>query len=312
MPAPSVAQLGYLGFEVSDLEAWERFATQVLGLGVARRDPSGFTLRMDAHAQRFFISEGPADDLAVVGWQVPGDAELDTLVDRLRSAAVDVTEGTPEECEHRDVARLVKLHDPAGNPLEIFHGPKLADAPFASEVLASSFVADELGLGHLVVTANSQAESKKFYMDLLGFGLSDHIRTEFWGFKVDLAFFHANPRHHSLAFGDQAPGGKRIHHFLIEVASMDDVGMAYDRAIKNRCQIMNMLGRHPNDRMFSFYALTPSGFQFEFGWGGREVTPGAHEPVVYDRISEWGHQPPIIFKPRKKKPAQTPEGTRDG
>ena len=34
---------------------------------------------------------------------------------------------------------------------------------------------------------------------------------------------------------------------------------------------MQTLGRHPNDRMFSFYAKTPSGFQFEFGWGGREV-----------------------------------------
>ena len=258
-PAPAVAQLGYLAFEVSDLPAWERFATGVLGLGVARRGPGpqgpGYTLRMDDHAQRFFIHEGPADDLTAVGWQVADDAALEAMVARLRDKGVDVIEGTPQEREHREVERLVKLRDPAGNPLELFHGPTLAEAPFESEVLLSHFVAGELGLGHLVVTANSQAESKAFYMNMLGFSLSDHIRCEYWGYKVDLAFFHANPRHHSLAFGGPAPGGKRIHHFLVEVGSMDDVGLAYDRAIKGGCRIMNMLGRHPNEERLVLHVL---------------------------------------------------------
>ena len=50
-----VTQLGYLGFEVSDLEAWESFGTNVLGLAIAdRRDDGGFSLRMDGYQQRFF------------------------------------------------------------------------------------------------------------------------------------------------------------------------------------------------------------------------------------------------------------------
>ena len=83
---------------------------------------------------------------------------------------------------------------------------------------------------------------------------------------------------------------------------MDEVGRAYDRCIRNRVPIMNTLGRHPNDQMFSFYAFTPSGFQFEFGWGGRLVDAADHPPGAFDRISEWGHHPPGLIGARAKKP----------
>ncbi|MFT7621164.1 MAG: catechol-2,3-dioxygenase, partial [Myxococcota bacterium] len=40
----SVSQLGYLVFEVSDLDAWATFATDILGLGMTRKDDT-LTLR---------------------------------------------------------------------------------------------------------------------------------------------------------------------------------------------------------------------------------------------------------------------------
>jgi hypothetical protein len=79
------------------------------------------------------------------------------------------------------------------------------------------------------------------------------------------------------------------------------VGRAYDRCIRARVPIMNTLGRHPNDQMFSFYAFTPSGFQFEFGWGGRVVDADNHPPGAFDRISEWGHHPPALVGARAKR-----------
>lgn len=32
------------------------------------------------------------------------------------------------------------------------------------------------------------------------------------------------------------------------------------------------LGKHSNDRMYSFYFKNPSGWAFEYGWGGRPAT----------------------------------------
>ena len=173
-------------------------------------------------------------------------------------------------------------------------------------MVRSGFVTGDQGLGHAVIMRASQAESKRFYSDVLGFRLSDHIICDLYGYKVNIAFFHANPRHHSIAFGDSQK--KRIHHFMIEARSMDDVGLAFDRALRAGVRIINTLGKHPNDKMFSFYAKTPSGFQFEFGWGGREVDDATWEPTTYDHISEWGHHPPEFLAPRKHaRNATTPE-----
>lgn len=73
---------------------------------------------------------------------------------------------------------------------------------------------------------------------------------------------------------------------------MEDVGHAYDRCLDAGVTIANTLGMHPNDRMFSFYARTPSGFDIEFGWGGRKIDDATWEIRQYDRLSVWGHRPP--------------------
>lgn len=292
----AVTQLGYLGFEVSDLEAWHSFATGVLGLSATRRADGVISLRNDSREARFFLVEGEADDLAFMGWQVEDAAGLDQIARRLQGAGVTVTEGEKAEAEARCVDRLIRFEDPAGLPVELFCGPHSAAEPFASELVRSGFVAEEQGVGHLVIGARSQAESLTFYTEMLGFSLSDFIKCELYGYKVDIAFLHANRRHHSLAFGGPMP--KRIHHFMLQVGAMDDVGLAYDRAIRARVPIAQTLGRHPNDRMFSFYAHTPSGFQFEYGWGAIEVDDDTWEPTTHDCVSEWGHHPPQLIGKR--------------
>ncbi len=297
--SPAVAQLGYLGFEVKSLEAWERFAVGVLGLGVSRRGPGELAFRLDGHAHRLFVSEGPADDLSFLGWELDSDAHLDALTARLRERGVEVTDGDRALCEARAVRRLVRFVDPAGNPTELYVDPALATDPFRSELVRGGFVADGVGLGHLVLSTRSQAESRAFYEEVLGFRLSDRIVTEVYGFHVDIVFMHTNGRHHSVAFGDQQK--KRLHHFMLEARSIDDVGLALDRTRAAGLKIMQTLGRHPNDRMLSFYAKTPSGFQFELGWGGRTVDDATHDAsVTYHQISEWGHHPPEFVNPPKK------------
>jgi 2,3-dihydroxybiphenyl 1,2-dioxygenase len=295
-------KLGYLVFEVSDLARWEKFATEILGLTVARRlDDGSLALRMDDHEQRFLLTPGPADDLAALGWELASSAEMDAATKRLQAAGHEVRSGTPEEAARRRVAGLVKYVDPGGIPSEFFHGPAIAEEPFRSALVRSGFVTGDQGLGHAVISARSQDESKAFYRDVLGFRLSDHIICDLHGYKVNIAFFHANPRHHTIAFGDAQK--KRIHHFMIEARSMDEVGLAFDRALRGGVRIINTLGKHPNDKMFSFYAKTPSGFQFEFGWGGREVDDATWQPATYDHISEWGHHPPELLAPKPKAPA---------
>src|SRR5215471_1640464 len=93
-----VEQLGYLGFEVKDTDAWASFATDVLGLTLAeQRSDGGFSLRIDGHAQRFVIEPGPADDVSVIGWQVADASTLREVERRVRALGADVVSGTAEE-----------------------------------------------------------------------------------------------------------------------------------------------------------------------------------------------------------------------
>ncbi|MCZ6805587.1 MAG: VOC family protein [Deltaproteobacteria bacterium] len=292
-----VLQLGYLVFEVSDLAAWKDFGTKILGLGLVGgkgdKGEEGFGLRMDGHFQRFFIESGPADDLAAVGWEVDGPTALEEIVGRLKAAGHEVVQGTAEDVARRNVDALVRFEDPAGNPCELYYGPKMADAPFVSVVVRSGFVADEQGLGHVVVVSKNAEEQEAFYATMLGLKLSDYIRCEYFGHKIDVTFMHANPRHHSFAFGEGRH--KRIHHFMVQARAMDEVGLCYDRFLFSGGMVHQTLGRHPNDKMFSFYGYTPSGFHFEFGYGGVEIDDETWETTTHDRVSEWGHHPPQLL-----------------
>ncbi len=289
---PAIARLGYLGFEASDLGAWERFALRVLGVGVAERGADGaLVLRLDEQAQRIVVHPGAADDLAYVGFEVDDDHALCALARSASASGYAVTEGERETARARRVARLFQLEDPSGVPVELFCGPERAGEPFRSDAVPSGFVTGDEGLGHLVLVARDPAANDRFYRELLGMKLSDRIQTELApGLSLDITFLHANPRHHTVAF-TKAPLPKRIHHFMLQVGALEDVGHAYDRCLDAGVPITNTLGQHPNDEMFSFYARTPSGFEVEIGWGGRKVDDATWEVRTYDRLSTWGHRP---------------------
>ena len=288
----SVRQLGYLGLEVSDLPRWEKFAVDLLGLEPGRRSADGsLALRLDQHEQRIVLHPGPADDLKYLGFEAANDAELEALGARLVQAGFTVTEGKAETAAARRVTRLLETADPTGIPVELYVGAALAQQPFTSP-LVSGFVADDEGLGHAVICARDAQASERFYLELLGLRLSDTVKAAITPqFSIQLRFLHANARHHSIAFGS-VPMPKRIHHFMIEARSADDVGRAHDRMVSAGVTFSMDLGKHPNDGMFSFYAKTPSGFDVEFGSGGIKVDDATWAVRSYDHISVWGHKPP--------------------
>jgi catechol 2,3-dioxygenase-like lactoylglutathione lyase family enzyme len=131
-------------------------------------------------------------------------------------------------------------------------------------------------------------ESIGFYRDRLGF----HLRNTWYLGGMSMAFLGCNPRHHSLAFGCGLPAAGLLTHFMIEMATIDDVGQAQDRCVDNGVPVVMGLGRHTNDRMISFYCRTPDGFMVEVGWGGLQVPdPSTTGTYQITKPSFWGHRP---------------------
>ena len=77
---------------------------------------------------------------------------------------------------------------------------------------------------------------------------------------------------------------------MIEVASLDDVGLTFSLCEQQGVPIAMTLGRHTNDWMFSFYMLAPSQFMIEYGYGGRIVDEATWQVERYGATSTWGHR----------------------
>ncbi len=289
----SVQSLGYLGFAVKDAAAWDAFATRVLGLMPGEAGGAAARYRLDDLAWRIAVETGEADDIAYIGFETAGAAELEAVGARLARAGFPVSAGDPARLAERGVLGMISCQDPDGLPVEIFYGPTLrTEAPFASPAGVPAFVTSDQGLGHVVVATRDLGASRRFYQDLLGFRLSDVITMRAGPqHAFEMEFFHCNPRHHTLALMP-IPIGRRLHHFMIQVPTLDAVGHALERAEAAGAPIAASLGRHTNDRMVSFYARTPAGFEVEFGYGAIEVDEATWRVGRHDKPSSWGHKRP--------------------
>jgi 2,3-dihydroxybiphenyl 1,2-dioxygenase len=282
--AMEIRALGYAGIAANNLADWSAFATGLLGMQAVETSRSSLALRMDDRRQRLVLDQTQTNVPFFFGWEVADRAALDALAARLETTGVAVKREPATVAAQRFVRELISFQDPAGNRLEVFHGPESADDIFRPGRNISGFRTGALGLGHAVLTVDRAETVMPFYRDVLGFRLSDYFLAPFVAY-----FFHVNGRHHSLALIETGRNG--LHHLMVEMYSLDDVGQAYDIALAEENRIAVTLGRHSNDLMTSFYVKSPSDFMVECGWGGRDVDLATWQPVEHKHgPSLWGHE----------------------
>ena len=278
-----IQALGYVGIRAKSLEDWTSFGTRFLGMQLVEKNNKKLTLRMDDRKQRVVVNEDGGDGVAFFGWEVSDPAALDRMATRLERAGIQVSRGSRALADERRVRDLIVLADPLGNRLEIFHGAETTIEPFKPGRAISGFRTGPLGMGHAVLHVKDINDALPFYRDVLGFRLSDFMQRPFNAY-----FFHANPRHHSIAFIET--GRSATHHLMVELYSFDDMGQGYDLALGDPDKIAVTLGRHSGDYMTSFYSNSPSGFMVEYGWGGRVIDVESWQPQeVTWGPSMWGH-----------------------
>jgi 2,3-dihydroxybiphenyl 1,2-dioxygenase len=318
----TIEALGYLGIGSQKLDEWADFAGNLLGMQMVDRGSSMRAFRMDDRKQRLIVDSTLANREQFFGWEVRDSDALDALGARLEGNGTTVRRESSALADQRCVTGLISFADPAGNRLEAFYGGQIADKQFQPARDISGFRTGPMGMGHVFLMVPDIDAALAFYRDLLGFRISDFIRT-----PVCAYFMHVNARHHSLAL---VAGPKRLmHHLMVELYSFDDVGQGHDIAQGMANRITVQLGRHPNDLMTSFYARSPSDILIEYGWGGREIDNSTWLPEEMATVaSYWGHQglfesigqmvgppapgaeppPPMPPQPIRRSPVQVLEG----
>ncbi|WAC53994.1 biphenyl-2,3-diol 1,2-dioxygenase [Gordonia sp. SL306] len=284
--------LGYLKIQTTDIDRWRTFAFDVLGFAQGSGpDEDALYLRMDERAARIVVVPGDTDEVVDIGWEVRDGAALARVQSALERAGAAVKPLSVEEAEARRVEQVISFTDPTGANVEVFHGPVLDHSPIVTP-FGATFVTGAQGLGHVVLPTTDPVGALDFYTDVLGFLPRGAMRLpappEFGPMRI--RFLGVNERHHSLALCPAPHGGAPgLIHVMVEVDSLDAVGQALDRVVKDGFSVSSTLGRHTNDKMVSFYVRAPGGWDIEFGTEGMKVDEAHYTAEEITADSYWGH-----------------------
>jgi 2,3-dihydroxybiphenyl 1,2-dioxygenase len=285
--------LGYVVVDTEKFADWRRFGRDAIGMHLDEALPDVLRFRLDDHECRFLVRRGAAEDVTALGWQVDDHRTFDEILTRVTRHGVPVASGTIEETKLRGADRLVRFPGPNGLTQEIFTRPGLDDKPLSMAV-RGGFVTGEAGLGHVAVTSTRPHQVRGYYDSIFDARLTDYIDETIGGLKFKIRFLRVNQRHHSIAIAAVNrlpinPIRTRVQHVNIQVADLDDMTASYLRVNDLGFQMALAVGQHTNDRELSFYAVTPSGFEWEVGWNPIVIDEKTWEPTTYQGISLWGH-----------------------
>lgn len=287
--------LGYIVVETERFADWRRFGRDAIGMHLDDTLRDVVRFRLDEHPCRFLLQRGPAEDVTALGWQLGDHTSFDTVLARVTGHGVPITEGTAEEAALRGVERLVRFPGPNGLAQEVFTRAGIGDTRLDMQV-RGGFVTGAAGIGHVAVTTKKPHQMRGYYSTVFDARLSDFIDETISGVKLKIRFLRVNRRHHSVAIAAANrlpinPIRTRIQHLNIQVADLDDMTASYQRVQQLGFDIALGVGQHTNDRELSYYAVTPSGFEWEVGWNPIVVDENTWEPTTHQGISIWGHTP---------------------
>ncbi|MEV0663794.1 VOC family protein [Actinomadura luteofluorescens] len=288
------ARLGYIVIETNRFTDWHRFGADAVGMHADTLDATAMRFRLDDQQCRFLLRRGPAEDVTAVGWHIEDHTAFERILARVRDRGVPLAEGTSEEATLRGVERLWRFPGPKGIIQEIFTRPRLATEPPA--LRTDGFVTGQDGMGHIALTSTRPAQLRGYFTTLFDARLTDYIDETISGVKLKIRFLRLNRRHHSIAIAATHglrldPIRTRVQHLNIQVAELDDMTRSYQRVEELGFRMALSVGQHTNDRELSYYAVTPSGFEWEVGWNPTVIDETTWEPSTHRGISIWGHTP---------------------
>ena len=294
---PSVfgnVHLGYVVVESDKIGDWKRFGRDAIGMHLDDMASDTVRFRLDDNECRVLLRRGPAEDVVALGWQLDGHATFDEISRRVAGHGVPAVEGSDEEAKLRGVERFLRFPGPNGLAQEIYTAARTA--PLVLDIPGSGFLTGAGGMGHVALTTKKPQLVRGYYNHVFDARLSDYIDETINGLKLKIRFLRVNERHHTVAIASANllpvnPIRTRVQHVNVQVAKLDDMVASYQRVKELGFHIALSVGQHTNDKELSYYAMTPSGFEWEVGWNPIVVDEATWKPTTHQGISIWGHKP---------------------
>lgn len=287
--------LGYIVIETNKFSDWKRFGRDAIGMHVDESASEVMRFRLDDNECRFLLQRGPAEDTTALGWEIDDHGTFETIESRIKSHGVPVSRGSEEEAALRGVERFVRFPGPNGLTQEMYVSARISSNPLRLEA-SGGFITGVNGMGHVAIATKNPHQMRGYYSTVFDARLTDYIDETINGVKFKIRFLRVNERHHTVAIAATTrlplnPIRTRIQHCNVQVAELDDMLQSYQRVKAFGFDMALSIGQHTNDKELSYYAMTPSGFEWELGWNPIVIDESTWEPTTHRGISIWGHTP---------------------
>jgi 2,3-dihydroxy-p-cumate/2,3-dihydroxybenzoate 3,4-dioxygenase len=251
-------RLGYATLQVSDIAKSAHFYSELMGLELVRQDADAAWLRCSEKPYDLALEQGNTPGLVRVGFELESQAELFKAFDHISSVGLSPN-WTDENSFHF-------CNPDTGLALDYYAGQPNSDTPYKPTVTQI------VRLGHVVLNVANYANAHKFWVEQLGFEVSDHVPG-----KIAFLRCWPNPLHHSFALLTGPTDS--LNHFNFMVTDIDDIGRAMNRMKKANVPIVFGPGRHLPSGSIFLYMLDPDGMSTEFSFGMEEFPEiGARAP----------------------------------
>lgn len=252
------SRLGYVALQVTDVAASAHFYSEIMGLKLARSDAQTAWLRCSDKPYDLILEAGDVPGLSRVGFELESFAELANAFDHIAGVGLSPSWAGDKSFRFRNPDTGLELDYYAEQPCAVTP----YDAPLTQIVR----------LGHVVMNVASYAKAHHFWVDQLGFEISDHVPG-----KIAFLRCWPNPLHHSLALLTGESDG--LNHFNFMVTDIDDIGRAMNRMKAAGVPIVFGPGRHLPSGSIFLYMLDPDGMSTEYSFGMEEFPEvGARPP----------------------------------
>jgi catechol 2,3-dioxygenase len=272
-----ILRLGHVDVTVTDLDLATAYYTGVMGMEITALTEDSVYLKCwdeeDHHSLR--LRYAPRMGMDLMSFKVHHEddlAELERKVTRYGFPVERVSRG-----EALGQGESIRFFTPSGHVMELVadvekvgtsqrrHLPDKStdDQPFPRDFIAPP------RMDHMLINAEEVGESTRFFMDVLGFRITEQL-LDGNGHQLG-TWLERSHSPHDLAIVQGANGG--LHHFAYWLDDWDDVRDAADVLAYNGIQLDVGPTRHGITRGSTIYFFDPLGTRNEVFTGGYRPDP---------------------------------------
>lgn len=259
---PQITGLRGLELGVPDLEKTAAFYENTWGLSIVNKEVDCVYLRATGEEHHVLkLRQRPTASLLAVDFAITDRRMLHGLHDKAIAFGANVTQAPEELAKNAGGGLGFAMKSPEGLDIRVSsnvsrHAGNILDPSKPSK------------LSHVVINSADVDSQMSFFMDLLGFRVSDSTSA--------MEFIRCCRDHHSVALARGT--GASLNHMAYDMQDIDGIMRGSGRLKQSGFEVEWGLGRHgPGDNVFSYF-VEPNGFVAEYTTEVQQIDELTHEP----------------------------------